>query len=101
MYGASLYPLVNFLLQVTPPTMDPCHLHSMTASKLAPGLTEILMFGGRVKWQDDPITNTTILTFGKGALMSCIITCAKYTLVESCELMHPGGNDKILLVMQS
>ena len=65
-----MYPLVCYLVQVTPLTMDPRHLHSLTASKLRSGLTEVLMFGGRVKWLDDPIANTTILTFGEGALVS-------------------------------
>ena len=64
-------PTCRFLLQVTPPAMDPCHLHSITACKLAPGLAEVLMFGGRVKWLDDPIANTTILTFGEGMLVLC------------------------------
>ena len=53
-------------LQVTPPeSMTPRYLHSITATSLGPGLTEVLVFGGRREWSGDNIAETTILRFGE------------------------------------
>ncbi len=61
-------------LQVTPPeSMTPRHCHSITATSLGPGLTEVLVFGGWGKMQEDNISNiiaeTTILRFGEQLLV--------------------------------
>ena len=54
-------------LQVTPPeSVRGRSGHSITATSLGPGLTEVLMFGGRLEWSGDTIAETTILTFGEG-----------------------------------
>ena len=55
-------------LQVTPPESVRGRLgHSITATSLGPGLTEVLMFGGQLKWPvGAPIAETTILRFGEG-----------------------------------
>ncbi len=45
--------------------MTPRYYHSITATSLGPGLTEVLVFGGRWKWLGDAIAETTILRFGK------------------------------------
>ncbi|XP_064393790.1 uncharacterized protein LOC135341208 [Halichondria panicea] len=48
--------------EVTPPeSMTPRFLHSITATSLGPGLTEVLVFGGLS--EGDPIAETTILRF--------------------------------------
>ena len=56
-------------LQVTPPeSMTPRLFHSITATSLGPGLTEVLVFGGSVKWPlFKPVADleTTILRFGE------------------------------------
>ena len=54
-------------LQVTPPesVRGRCD-HSITATSLGPGLTEVLMFGGQLKLLGAPIAETTILRFGEG-----------------------------------
>ena len=55
-------------LQVTPPeSVRGRWGHSITATSLGPGLTEVLMFGGELKYAGgDPIAETTILRFGEG-----------------------------------
>ena len=53
-------------LQVTPPESVRGRLsHSITATSLGPGLTEVLMFGGVL---GGPFAETTILRFGEGVL---------------------------------
>ncbi len=53
-------------LQVTlPESMIPRLFHSITATSLGPGLTEVLMFGGIQRSGGNPIAETTILRFGK------------------------------------
>ena len=55
-------------LQVTPPesVRGRCD-HSITATSLGPGLTEVLMFGGEVEGlSGDLIAETIILRFGEG-----------------------------------
>ena len=54
-------------LQVTPPkSVRGRWGHSITATSLGPGLTEVLMFGGSLELGSDPIAETTILRFGEG-----------------------------------
>ncbi len=45
--------------------MTPRLLHSITATSLGPGLTEVLVFGGSRELLGDPIAETTILRFGE------------------------------------
>ncbi len=40
--------------------------HSLTATNLGPGLTEVLMFGGKQMRKGASIAETTILRFGEG-----------------------------------
>ncbi|XP_064393451.1 uncharacterized protein LOC135340948 isoform X1 [Halichondria panicea] len=49
--------------EVTPPeSMTPRHYHSITATNLGPGLTEVLVFGGSLVWgKTDAIAETIIL----------------------------------------
>ena len=57
-------------LQVTPPeSMTPRHFHSITATSLGPGLTEVLVFGGQRDFWGDAIAETTILRFGEQLLV--------------------------------
>ncbi|XP_064393335.1 myosin heavy chain, muscle-like [Halichondria panicea] len=50
--------------EVTPPeSMTPRYSHSITATSLGPGLTEVLVFGGKWEWWGDAIARTTILRF--------------------------------------
>ncbi|XP_064393408.1 uncharacterized protein LOC135340916 isoform X2 [Halichondria panicea] len=49
--------------EVTPASMTPRLLHSITATSLGPGLTEVLVFGGSRELLGDPIAETTILRF--------------------------------------
>ena len=44
--------------------------HSITASRLGPGLIKVLVFGGKHEWRSDPIAETATLEFG----MSCFIS---------------------------
>ena len=53
-------------LQVTPPeSMTPRYRHSITATSLGPGLTEVLAFGGSQEVLGDTIAETIILRFGE------------------------------------
>ena len=62
-------------LQVTPPeSMKPRHFHSITATSLGPGLTEVLVFGGLRKVGGDAIAETTILRFGEQLLVHVAMT---------------------------
>ena len=57
-------------LQVTPPeSMTPRYYHSITATSLGPGLTEVLVFGGKRKMGGDVIAETTVLRFGEQLLV--------------------------------
>ncbi|XP_064393321.1 probable serine/threonine-protein kinase drkD [Halichondria panicea] len=50
--------------EVTPPeSMTPRYYHSITATSLGPGLTEVLVFGGKRKMGEDVIAETTVLRF--------------------------------------
>ena len=71
LYTQHLFIRALFLcLQVTPPeSMTPRYYHSITATSLGPGLTEVLVFGGQRKWMGDAIAETTILRFGEQLLV--------------------------------
>ena len=58
-------------LQVTPPeSMTPRSYHSITATSLGPGLTEVLVFGGKHNTLFGYATaETTILRFGEQLLV--------------------------------
>ncbi len=49
--------------------MTPRYYHSITATSLGPGLTEVLVFGGLQKVGVDVIAETTILRFGEQLLV--------------------------------
>ena len=69
-HSTFIYQSIIFILclQVTPPeSMTPRFLHSITATSLGPGLTEVLVFGGLS--EGDPIAETTILRFGEQLLV--------------------------------
>ena len=48
--------------------MTPRYYHSITTS-LGPGLTEVLVFGGKREWRGDVIAETTVLRFGEQLLV--------------------------------
>ncbi len=61
-------------LQVTPPeSMTPRCYHSITATCLGPGLTEVLVFGGCREVLGDDIAETTILRFGEQLQLASIV----------------------------
>ncbi len=49
--------------------MTPRSYHSITATSLGPGLTEVLVFGGKREALGDTIAETTILRFGEHLLV--------------------------------
>ncbi|XP_064386991.1 uncharacterized protein LOC135335428 isoform X2 [Halichondria panicea] len=50
--------------EVTPPeSMTPRYYHSITATSLGPGLTEVLVFEGHREWGGNDLAETTILRF--------------------------------------
>ena len=52
-------------LQVTPPeSVKQRYWHSITASRLGPGLTKVLVFGGKHEWGGAAIAETATLEFG-------------------------------------
>ena len=68
-------------LQVTPPeSVRGRYCHSITATSLGPGLTEVLVFGGSLEWPGgDSIAETTILRFGEGVdTVHCISLAVPY-----------------------
>ncbi len=55
---------------MTPPeSITPRYWHSITATSLGPGLTEVLVFGGKQKVGGNAIAETTILRFGEQLLV--------------------------------
>ena len=55
----------SFHLQVTPPeSVKQRFDHSITASRLGPGLTKVLVFGGKHEVGGDAIAETATLEFG-------------------------------------
>ena len=60
------YLAISSHLQVTHESVRGRYGHSITATSLGPGLTEVLVFGGRLKLTGVPLAETTILRFGEG-----------------------------------
>ncbi len=66
---------------MTPPeSVTPRCVHSITATSLGPGLTEVLVFGGRLERLGDKIAETTILRFGEQLLVH--VAMAKHCLID-------------------
>ncbi len=63
--SSNCLPYILYLQVTLPESMTPRFRHSITATSLGPGLTEVLMFGGNCKVQRDIIAETTILRFGE------------------------------------
>ena len=61
--------------------MTPRFLHSITATSLGPGLTEVLVFGGLRKVGGDAIAETTILRFGEQLLIH-VRSHGNYCLID-------------------
>ena len=60
-------------LQVTPPeSVKQRYRHSITASRLGPGLTKVLVFGGQHEDGGDVIAETATLEFG---MSYCNVVC--------------------------
>ena len=49
--------------------MTPHYYHSITAISLGPGLTEVLVFGGKQEVGRDPLAETTVLRFSEQLLV--------------------------------
>ncbi len=82
--------IITLCLQVTPPeSVTPRWAHSITATSLGPGLTEVLVFGGMLE-NRRTVAETTILRFGEQLLVHvamathCLID--KYTIHVSMTL---------------
>ncbi len=79
--------IITLCLQVTPPeSVTPRWVHSITATSLGPGLTEVLVFGGILKNGSTVVAETTILRFGEQLLVYyrqhivCMKTLKAYTV---------------------
>ncbi len=65
---------------MTPPeSVTPRRLHSITATSLGPGLTEVLVFGGWLE-NDSVVAETTILRFGEQLLVH--VAMATHCLID-------------------
>ncbi len=53
---------------IPPESMTPRYWHSITATSLGPGVTEVLVFGGEQE-DDTTVAETTILRFGEQLLV--------------------------------
>ena len=74
-------------LQVTPPeSVKQRHFHSITASRLGPGLTKVLVFGGQHEWRGDAITETATLEFGMSYCIS--VVCRGVLIAYGHQLKH-------------
>ena len=74
-------------LQVTPPeSVKQRYRHSITASRLGPGLTKVLVFGGQYVWFGDPITKTATLEFGMSYCIS--VVCSGVLIAYGHQLKH-------------
>ena len=78
-------------LQVTPPESVKRRCEpSITASRLGPGLTKVLVFGGRHEGGGHPIAETATLEFGMSYCISvvcrgvCLWSPAKAFFVSRC-----------------
>ena len=74
-------------LQVTPPeSVKQRRGHSITASRLGPGLTKVLVFGGQHKLGGAIIAETATLEFG---MSYCISVVCRGVLIAYChQLKH-------------
>ena len=74
-------------LQMTPPeSVKQRYLHSITASRLGPGLTKVLVFGGQHEFPGDPIAETTTLEFGMSYCIS--VVCRGVLIAYGHQLKH-------------
>ena len=74
-------------LQVTPPeSVKQRYYHSITASRLGPGLTKVLVFGGEHKHGGAAITETATLEFGKFYCIS--VFCRGVLIAYGHQLKH-------------
>ncbi len=98
---------------MTPPeSVTPRCWHSITATSLGPGLTEVLVFGGQQTFRGNSIADTTILRFGEQLLVctcshgntlsdrhnTCVndsecIYCYMCSLIPPTELTGPSASD--------
>ncbi len=65
-----------------PESMTPRHYHSITATSLGPGLTEVLVFGGRREMLGKEISETTILRFGEQLRVLVHAAIETYYLID-------------------
>ena len=74
-------------LQVTPPeSLTQCYNHSTTASRLGPGLTKVLVFGGSHEYAGVSIAGTATLEFGMSYCIS--IVCRGVLIAYGHQLKH-------------
>ena len=76
-------------LQVTPPESVKQRYrygHSITASRLEPGLTTVLVFGGCHEYPGAPIAETATLEFGMSYCIS--VVCRGVLIVYGHQLEH-------------
>ena len=74
-------------LQVTPPeSVKQRHDHSITASRLGPGLTKVLVFGGMHEVLGDSIAETATLEFGMSYCIS--VVCRGVLIAYGRQLKH-------------
>ena len=74
-------------LQVTPPeSVKQRYWHSITASRLGPGLPKVLVFGGRHKRFGDVIAETATLEFGMSYCIS--VVCRGVLIANGHQLKH-------------
>ena len=74
-------------IQVTPPeSVKQRWLHSITASRLGPGLTKVLVFGGSHEYGGVPIAETATLEFGMSYCIS--VVCRGVLIAYGHQLKH-------------
>ena len=74
-------------LKVTPPESVKQRLrHSITANRLGPGLTKVLMFGGRHERAGAVIAETATLEFGMSYCIS--VVCRGVLIAYGHQLKH-------------
>ena len=74
-------------LQVTPPeSVKQCYHHSITASRLGPGLTKVLVFGGKHEYLGAAIAETATLEFGMSYCIS--VVCRGVLIAYGHQLKH-------------
>ena len=60
--------------------------HSITASRLGPGLTKVLLFGGKHEWLGDAIAETATFEFGMSYCIS--VVCRGVLIAYGHQLKH-------------